>query len=245
MRKVPGVAQDAPSAFYRTFVRPDEERPYAKVLLVAMDMRQLDLDMEAGMEDPEPLTGSHGTGRIPRDPATYRRIAAAFNGAFKTEHGHYGMMVHKRVLLPPVPGAATVITLDDGRVGFGTWGADRKVGGVVGVPDQAIVSFRQNLDPLVDRGQVNPTGRNLWGFTLPGKGVQTERTGLCVTSSGHLLYAWGDDVSATMLAKALKMAGCDYAMHLDMNPYHTGFLFTAIDDLAGKKYKSQLLTTSM
>ena len=41
------------------------------------------------------------------------------------------------------------------------------------------------------------------------------------------------------------MAGCDYAMHLDMNPYHTGFLFAAIDDFAGKKYKSQLLTAGM
>ena len=176
----------------------------------------------------------------------YRRVVAAFNGAFKTEHGHYGMMVHKRVLLPPVPGAATVTVLDDGSaVGFGSWGADRKVGGIVGVSDGAIVSFRQNLDALLDRGQVNPTGRNMWGFTLPGKGVQTERTGLCVTTSGHLLYAWGDDVTAPTLAKGMKMAGCDYGMHLDMNPYHTGFLFTAIDDLAGKKYKSQLLTTAM
>jgi len=30
-----------------------------------------------------------------------------------------------------------------------------------------------------------------------------------------------------------------------MNPYHTGFLFTAIDDLGAKKYKSQLLTSAM
>jgi hypothetical protein len=245
LRRAPGVADDAPSAFYRTFVRPDEDRPYAKVLLVAMDMRRLELRMEAGVEDPEPLTGPPGTGRIPRDPATYRRVAAAFNGAFKTEHGRYGMMVHRRVLLPPLPGAATVIVLDDGRVGFGTWGADRKVGGIAGVSDDEIDSFRQNLDPLIDRGVVNPTGRNLWGFTLPGKGVQTERTGLCVTMSGHLLYAWGDDVSATSLARAMKMAGCDYAMHLDMNPYHTGFLFTAIDDLSAKNFRSALLTTAM
>ena len=245
MRKVAGVTEGAPSAFYRTFLRPDEERPYAKVLLVAMDTRQLDLDMEAGVEDPEPLTGPHGSGRIPRDPEVYRRVAAAFNGAFKTEHGHYGMMVHKRVLLPPVPAAATVMVLDDGRVGFGTWGMDRKVGGIVGVDDAAIVSFRQNLEALIDRGQVNPSGRNLWGFTLPGKGAQTERTGLCVTTSGHILYAWGDDVSATALAKAMKMGGCDYAIHLDMNPYHTGFLFTSIDDLATKRYRSQLLTTAM
>ncbi len=245
LRRVAGVTADAPSPFYRTFLRPDEERPYAKVLLVAMDTRQLDLDMEAGVEDPEPLTGPHGSGRIPRDPAIARRVAAAFNGAFKTEHGHYGMMVHRRVLLPPVPGAATVAVLDDGRVGFGTWGADRKVGGIAGLDDGAIVSFRQNLEALIDEGRINPTGRNLWGFTLPGKGAQTERTGLCVTTSGHMLYAWGDDVSATTLARAMKMGGCDYAVHLDMNPYHTGFLFTAIDDLAGKKYRSQLLSSSM
>jgi hypothetical protein len=245
LRTMPGAAPDAPLPIYVTFVRPDEERPYAKVLFVAMDMRQLDLDMEAGVEDPEPLTGPHGSGRIPRDPAVYRRVAAAFNGAFKTEHGHYGMMVHKRVLLPPVPGSATVVVLDDGRVGFGTWGADRAIGGIDGVRDDSIVSFRQNLDPLIDRGQVNPTGRNVWGFTLPGKGAQTERSGLCVTASGHLLYAWGDDVSATTLAKAMKMGGCDYAMHLDMNPYHTGFLFAAIEDLPGRKYKSQLLTSLM
>ena len=242
---MPEVNPDAPLPVYVTFVRPDDERPYAKVLLVALDMRQLDLDMEAGVEDPEPLTGPHGSGRIPRDPAVYRRVVAAFNGAFKTEHGHYGMMVHRHVLLPPVPGAATVVVLDDGRVGFGTWGSDRRVGGVDGIGDDAIVSFRQNLDPLIDHGQINPTGRNLWGFTLPGKGAQTERTGLCVMASGHLLYAWGDDVSATTLAKAMKMGGCDYALHLDMNPYHTGFLFAAIDDLPGKKYKSQLLTSAM
>jgi hypothetical protein len=245
LRKVPGATDDAPSPFSMTFVRPDEERPYVKVILLAMDMRQLDLDMEAGVEDPEPLTGPHGSGRIPRDPNVYRRVVAAFNGAFKTEHGHYGMMVHKHVLLPPLPGAATAVVLDDDRVGLGTWGTDKKGGGIEGVADDAVVSFRQNLDPLIDHGQVNPTGRNLWGFTLPGKGAQTERTGLCVTTSGHLLYAWGEDVSATTLAKAMAMGGCDYAMHLDMNPYHTGFLFAAIDDFVGKKYRSQLLSPAM
>jgi hypothetical protein len=245
LRRVPSALPDAPSPFSQTFVRPDPDRPYSRVLLVAMDTRQLDLGMEAGVEDPEPLTGPPGLGRIPRDPLRYRRVAAAFNGAFKTEHGHYGMMVDKRVLLPPVPGSATVVVLGDGRAAFGTWGTERKVGGIVGIADDDIVSFRQNLDPLIDRGQLNPTGRNLWGFTLPGKGAQTERSALCVTTAGHLLYAWGDDLSATTLGKALQMAGCEYGLHLDMNPYHTGFIFTAIDDLPTKKYKSQLLTPSM
>ena len=234
-----------PSMFYRAFVRPDEDRPYAKVVLIAMDMRQLDLEMEAGNEDPKPLTGPPGAGRIPRDPAVYTKIAAAFNGGFKTEHGSYGMMLKKRVLLPPVPGVATVIITKDGRYGLGSWGSNKDVGGIQDVEASDIVSFRQNLDPLVDNDKVNPSGRAQWGYTLPGTTMQTERSGLCVTNAGHLIYAWGDDVSATTLGKAMKMASCIYGMHLDMNPHHTGFIFTNITELKGRNYKSELLDKQM
>ncbi|HEY1954181.1 MAG TPA: hypothetical protein VGH28_01175 [Polyangiaceae bacterium] len=244
MRKF-GPAGNPPPTFYTTFVRPDQDRPYAHVLLVAMDTRQVDLDMEAGTEDPKPLTGQHGPGRLPRDPAVLTRVVAAFNGAFKTEHGEYGMMVHKRVLLPPQPNAATVIVLADGRAGFGTWGPKPIIGGLAGIPDDDIVSFRQNLDALVDQGEVNPTKRLLWGYTLPGTTMQTERSGLCVTHAGHLMYGWGDDVSATALGKAMRAAGCNYAMHLDMNPHHTGFLFMTIHELRGHDYKSEPLTPLM
>ena len=240
----PGL-EPPPSPFYTTFVRPDEERPYTKVLLVAMDMRQLDLDMEAGSEDPKPLVGPPGKGRIPRDAPTYSRIAAAFNGGFKTEHGNYGMMVNKRVLLPPQPGAATVIVTKDQRVGMGSWGTDKDVGGIRDVETSDVLSFRQNLDPLVDNDKVNPSGRGLWGFTLPGTSMQTERSGICITSAGHLYYAWGDDVSATTLGKGMKMAGCVYGMHLDMNPHHTGLIFTNITELKGRNYKSELLSKDM
>ncbi|HEY8074138.1 MAG TPA: phosphodiester glycosidase family protein, partial [Labilithrix sp.] len=240
LKRLPG---DAPSPFYVAFVRPDEERPYAKVLLVAMDMRQLDLDMEAGSEDPKPLTGPPGSGRVPRDPAIYTRIAAAFNGGFKTEHGAYGMTVHKRVLLPPAPGIATVIVTKDQRIGMGSWGTTKDI---VGVDASDILSLRQNLDPLLDNDKVNPLGRAQWGYTLPGTGMQTERSGMCVTSAGHLVYAWGDDANAKALGSAMKMAGCVYGMHLDMNPYHTGFIFTNIADLKSKGgYQSELLTKQM
>ncbi len=241
----PAGGEAPPSMFYRTFVRPDEERPYAKVVLLAMDMRQLDLEMEAGNEDPKPLTGPPGAGRIPRDPAVYTKIAAAFNGGFKTEHGSYGMMLKKRVLLPPQPGIATVIITKDGRYGLGSWGTNKDVGGIQDVEASDIISFRQNLDPLVDNDKVNPSGRAQWGYTLPGTTMQTERSGLCVTNAGHLLYAWGDDVSATTLGKAMKMASCVYGMHLDMNPHHTGFIFTNITELKGRNYKSELLDKQM
>jgi hypothetical protein len=239
------AASDAPPAFLRAFVRPDEDRPYARVLLVAMDMRQLDLEMEAGVEDPKPLTGPHGPGRIPRDPKIYSRVGATFNGAFKTEHGNYGMMVHRRVLLPAQPGAASVVLLNDGRVGLGTWSTAKDASGIRGFAEPDVLSFRQNLDALLDNGRINPSGRSLWGYTLPGTGMQTERSGICVTAPGHLLYAWGDDVSATTLAKAMKMAGCTYGMHLDMNPHHTGFIFANVHDLKTRKYSTELLSPKM
>ena len=155
------------------------------------------------------------------------------------------MMVRKRVLLPPQPGGASVVLLKDGRVGMGSWSNTTKVTGIVDVPDADIVSFRQNLDPLLDGDKVNPSGRSMWGFTLPGTTMQTERSGLCVTPAGHLYYVWGDDVSATTLGKAMKMAGCTYGMHLDMNPHHTGLVFTNITEIKGKQYKTELLTNQM
>lgn len=236
----------APPAFYQTFVRPDTDRPYVKVLLVAMDTRQLELAMEGGSEDPKPDVGPTGSGHIPRDPAIARRVAAVWNGAFKTEHGHYGMTVNRRVLLPPVPGGASIVTLSDGRLAMGTWGAKPTLGGLAGIADDSIVSMRQNLDPLLEDGVWNPRGRTLWGYTrADNEGMQTHRSGMCITSAGTLIYAWGDDVNASSLGRSMKLAGCVYGMHLDMNPGHTAFMFTNINEIKGKNYKSALLEPDM
>ena len=236
----------APPAFYQTFVRPDTDRPYSKVLLVAMDTRQLELGMEGGSEDPMPDVGPTGSGHIPRDPSIARRVSAVWNGGFKSEHGHYGMTVNKRVLLPAVPGGASVISLSDGRLAMGTWGAKPALGGIENVADASIVSMRQNLDPLLEDGVLNPKGRKLWGYTrADNEGMQTHRSGMCVTPSGTLMYAWGDDVNAASLGRAMKLAGCSYGMHLDMNPGHTAFMFTSIVDVRAKNYKSALLEPDM
>jgi hypothetical protein len=234
LKPMPGlasVAEKPPAYFYRTNIRPDAKRPYAEVLLIAMDMRQLELGMQAGYEDPKPTIGPPGDGRLPDDPAIYRRVVATFNGAFKTAHGAYGMMVNHRVLLPPVKGGASVIVTDTGEVGLGSWPNSTDI-------PANIVSFRQNLDPLVEDGVANPTGRNLWGWQLEGESVMTHRSALCVTSAGHLYYAWGDELDGATLGKALRQAGCSYGIHLDMNPAHTGFVFT--DVLSPKKQKAEL-----
>ncbi|HEX7671843.1 MAG TPA: hypothetical protein VF395_19750, partial [Polyangiaceae bacterium] len=216
--RLPGDGKDEPPPyFYQTFIRPDPDRPYTEVLLIAMDMRQLELGIEGGYEEPEPLVGPPGTGKIPRDHAILPRVVAAFNGAFKAEHGEYGMMVNRRILLPARPGAATVVVTREGA-GFGTWPSSKEI------PDN-LISFRQNLDPLLDGSTVNPAGRDVWGWQIAGESSLTERTALCITKARHVYFAWGRDITGGRLGRALQQAGCDYAIHLDMNPRHCGFAF--------------------
>ncbi len=227
-----------PPYFYRTFIRPDVKRPYSEIDIVAMDMRQLELGMQAGFEDPKPLTGPPGDGRLPRDKNVLDRVVATFNGAFKTTHGAYGMMVDHRVLLPPVRGAASVVVTDSGDVGLGSWPQTEQI-------PSDIVSFRQNLDPLVEDGVANPTGRYIWGWQISGTSVMTQRTAMCVTPQGQLYYAWGKEIDGPTLGKALRQAGCSYGIHLDMNPAHCGFVFTDIVDLHAHEFKLEKLDSGM
>ncbi len=246
LRRLPHSEGEAPY-FFTTFVRPDPERPYAEVTLVAMDTRRLELDVEGGYEDPHPTAGPPGSGHVPKDPAAYRRIVATFNGAFKTDHGEYGMMVDGRLLVPPLPGAATVRIDEDGRTGLGTWPPPEGNGEapkVLPIPAE-MRSFRQNLDPLIEGDTVNPTGREVWGDQLYGQGVATERSALCVTGGGHLVYAWSPDASGATLAEALRMAGCQYGVHLDMNPGHCAFVFTNIKDYARVEADTAVLDERM
>ena len=217
------AANKRPAYFYTTFIRPDAKRPYSELMLIALDMRQLELGMQGGYEDPKPLTGPAADGRIPQRDRIMGRVVATFNGAFKTTHGEYGMMVDRHVLLPPVAGGATVLVTNSGEVGLGSWPKNTKI------PDD-VVSYRQNLDPLIEDGVVNPAGRFIWGWQLEGTSVMTQRTALCLTPAGHLYYAFGSEIDGPTLATALKQAGCSYALHLDMNPSHCGFVFSDVVD---------------
>lgn len=225
-----GAAGAGSPYFYRTFLRPDPRRPYSKLHLVAIDSRQLELRIQAGYEDPKPLTGARGSGRLPRDVATLDRLVATFNGAFKTAHGAYGMVVDRRVLLPPVSGAATVAIDEQGRAAFGTWPQGAAI-------PSSFVALRQNLEPLVVDGALNPSGREVWGEQLTGTSVQTQRTALCLAGGGQLYYAFGEAIDAVTLGRGLQQADCRYALHLDMNPGHCGFIFVDVLDAEQHRYE--------
>lgn len=236
--KQPLSPNEDTAPFAKTWLRPDVARPYARLHLIALDMRRLSLGMEAGFEEPKPKTGPPGRGALTGDLGTRERVVATFNGAFKSVHGDYGMMVDGRVLVPPKPRAASVVVRKDGWVGLGTWSDSSDVPGDVRF-------FRQNLDPLVAGGQVNPVGRQEWGLRLAGGSVVTERSALCRTAAGQIYYAWGNELTGESLASGLAHAGCSYAVHLDMNPGHAGLVFTRIRGVTPDGVQGQVAVPEM
>lgn len=219
--------------FYQTFLRADAQRTWARIYLTVWDPRLVQLHVVAGTQEPVSATGETGTGMIDRSPETLSRLVGAFNGGFQAVHGEFGMMADGRVYLPPKPWAATVAVFRDGRVGMGSWPgpSDRRAGydearAVAELPSD-IVAYRQNLTSLVEDGKFNPWGRWWWGAAPQNKSEQTltQRSALCLTREGFMIYAWGDSASPEAMGAALVAARCVRAMHLDMNAGHSGMEF--------------------
>jgi hypothetical protein len=224
----------APPVFWRTTIRVDAERPDAITELVLVDPRQAELRMVGGTEHPRSTTGEVGTGMVPG--SARGQTLAAFNGGFQAVHGNYGMVVDKTVLLPPLPQVATVATYADGSALMGTWVND---GGPL---PQGLVSLRQNLPPLADRGAFNPLGRRTWGFTIKGSDpIFTWRSGMGVTRAGFLVFGVCVRCSADTLADGLMAADAEYAMHLDMNISNIGWEFWRPAPEAGRIERQSLM----
>ncbi|MDD5308120.1 MAG: hypothetical protein PHU25_12430 [Deltaproteobacteria bacterium] len=227
----PDVA--GPPLFYSTFLRVDPERRFAPVFITAWDPSRVGLRMMAGVQEPQSTTGLHGAGEVPRKPGPrddVSRLVGAFNGAFQALHGEWGMVLDKMTFLPPLPYGATVAVMDDGSVSMGTWPDP-----IGDLPD-GMRDLRQNLNPLVEGGVVNAYKRKWWGGVAPGADDQvfTQRTGLCLTKGGKLMFFWGENQSPERLGEAMVAAGCDYGMHLDMNSGHCGFEFYRVDRTGGQ-----------
>lgn len=214
------VNPNVPPAFATTFVRTDRERSYTRIYITAWDPRQVELHVMAGSVEPKGATGEAGPGLIPRRPELMKRLVAAVNGGFQAMHGEWGTMSDGVIYLPPKPYAATVAEMRDGNTAFGTWPLDPTV-------PAEVLSYRQNLTPLVVDGKINPYKRGWWGGTPPEweDRVHSTRTGMCLTQEGFVAYFYGNEIDMLPLAQAMVQARCSYGLHLDMNPGHTGLEF--------------------
>jgi hypothetical protein len=182
------------------------------VRLVAIDLRQIDLRLEAGFDSPRSMTGIRGFGRLPAG----QPVEAAFTAGpvqpevLPSAATAKGFMAERRIFVPPVEGVATVALSRDGHPALGAWpfGAE---------PPAAIASLVQAPDPLVGEGPAK--------IPLVSSGAPAERSALCQLGSGQVLYAWAADIDAGALSSALSMAGCIYAVHLAASPAPAGFAY--------------------
>ncbi len=219
IKRNPGAA----SPFATAFIRTDQDLPMSEVYITLWDPRQIALSAVSGTDEPHSATGLTGSGLIPR--SRVERVVAAFNGAFLSRHGRFGMKSDGQLLIPPKPFAATVAELPGGVTGFGTWPAR-----LTEVPAD-MLSFRQNLTPLIVDGSINPYRRHFWGGTPEGweDDARSVRSGLCMTHEHFIGYFYGNALDPKHLARAMQQARCVYGIHLDMNPGHVGLEFYHVE----------------
>jgi hypothetical protein len=223
---LPTAAQPAGEApiLWQTVFRPDPDRPFAKVALVAMDLSRSRLHLVIGTQEPVSAIAKPElrAGVIPTDTQASGSLLAAWNGGFRAIHGQFGMMTDGVTWLPAQDGLATVAIDRQGHATLGAWGREID-------PQGDWLAWRQNNEPLIERGQVDPdvikyatTFR--WGASVDGA-VFIWRSALGLTP-GHrwLIYAAGNSLSVATLTAALQAAGVSDAMQLDANTTYPRFV---------------------
>ncbi len=207
-----GVAGSSWRAVARVHGRPAAwEAQRGGVTLLRFDQGLVKLDLHAGEGEPS------GTWRYGAqiEPSEIHHVIAAFNGGFKFTTGAAGWMVAGRTAEPLQAGRGSVVTYTDGTTAIGAWNQ--------GVPARGrpVYSVLQNQSLLVDQGQ--PAGNaegcitTCWGATVGGVDV-TARSGLGIRADGQLVWAAGEHLTPLQLADALRGAGVQRAVELDINP---------------------------
>jgi hypothetical protein len=192
-------------------VRPDQLHTSFLAGVLWMDPTLVRGQLHPGFTDPG------GTWRAPTSltPASQRTVAAAFNGGFRLNGAsHGGYYSEGRTAVPLVNGAASLVIRTDGTATVGTWNREVRM-------SPQVAGVRQNLIPLVDNGQVNPTcqtgGTAEWGSTI-GQAAYIHRSAFGVTADGAEVYVGGPALSVCTLGNILRAAGVVRGMELDINP---------------------------
>jgi hypothetical protein len=192
-------------------LRPDGQHTSFVVGVMRLDPALVRGELHPGTQDPG---GSWQASTSLSGPAQ-NGIAAVFNGGFRlSDPSHNGYYSEGRTVAPLRDGAASLVLKTDGTANVGAWNSEVRMG-----PD--VASVRQNLQLLVDGGQVNPTcstgGTSEWGSTI-GQAAYIDRSGFGVTATGAEIYVGGPALSVCTLGRILQDAGVVRGMELDINP---------------------------
>jgi len=205
----------------RTVLHPHPVSKFASLTVVAIDLARVDLHLVAGMKEPK-------SDDIPEDERTglvsashLARTLAIFNGGYKTNHGHWGVMVDGHTFVPPKDDACTIAIQRDGGVSVGSWPtlASRQT-------DMA--AYRQTPPCLLEDGEVHTRlvqrDERPWGGRDPKRKTR-RRSAVGIDASGRILfYGFGVETGPKLMAEGLRHAGAVGAAQLDINWSWTRFL---------------------
>jgi hypothetical protein len=261
----PGAVPQAILAGYRRFVNElDPVESGALDYLVAMDLQDFEVHFALGTDHPRvgwsehmldaerdpKLAGPDGIGSdapLARNgmvsPSLTPRVAVAFAGGFKREHGafrfgdlatrnhgsHFGFMQEGVIFSKLQPGLSTLYRTTDGAARMATWssGGDAMLG--------QIADARQNGVPLIEADPatgnpvpgalVNQWGAGGWSGSASVQ-LRTVRAGACLQEKGarYLIFGYFSAATPSAMARVFQAYGCRYAMQLDINALeHTYF----------------------
>jgi len=201
-------------------LRPDAQHTSFVAGVLRMDPALIRGELHPGTRDP----GGDWTASTSLSGAARKNLAAAFNGGFRlNDPSHNGYYSEGRTVAPLVDGKASLVLYVDGHADVGAWDHGVQM-------NPLVASVRQNLQLLVDGGQVVPGcatgGQAEWGNTL-GQAAFIHRSGFGVTPAGAMVYVGGPALSVCTLGRILQDAGVVRGMELDINPdWVSGAYFT-------------------
>jgi hypothetical protein len=201
---------------FKTLLHPDAERAWAELFVVALDLRRVRLHLVAGTLEPQSTLPEAldvaRPGRVPDE--LHDGVLAAFNGGFKTEHGHYGMFVNGVLLVPPVDGMCTIVMTKEGVLRIGTWNKLRE-------QTSDALWWRQTPDCMYENGKINQrlSGgyARKWGSSIDGETV-IRRSAIGLDPTGNVLFVGiSNHTTAPAIARGMHHAGAATVAQLDIN----------------------------
>ncbi|MBN2195670.1 MAG: hypothetical protein JW751_22810 [Polyangiaceae bacterium] len=221
------VALSAGAPLHRTIIHPDPERAYAELFVFALDLSQVKLHFAAGSIEPKRAPGAQGTlersGRIREDDAA--NVIAAFNGGFKSEHGHFGMMVDGVEIAPPKATSCTIAADAEGSLRIGTWSE-------LAPQASSFTAWRQTPACMAEGGKLHPGLRDdstNWGATIDGKTV-IRRSAMGLDRERKTLYVGiSNSTTARALATGMMHVGAADVAQLDVNYSYPKFVLYTRD----------------
>ncbi len=228
---------ERPALLFKTLLHPDPERPWSELFLVAMPSSLVRLAAVPGTA--EPSTDNPAAEALPHrgliPESQHGELLAAFNGGFRAEHGHHGMLVDGVLLVPPRADMCTVASYDDGSLRIGTYAR-------ITAQAPKPLWFRQSPRCMVEQGALHPGLRDAnargWGSTLEGDTV-IRRSSIALSEDGGVLYvAVTNFTTARALAVGMRAAGGWNVAQLDVNFSFPKFLLFPRDESGTRRAAS-------